>query len=381
MEKGGFMGSSKYILIVFSLALTIAFVACSNKGISGKYVSEKNPKDYIELDPDGSFFIQEGKVGVTGKYEVKGTRITLKTDQGFASRATLEGNSLIDKDGERWIKGGNPAATATLESVHENELQTTSPSHLSQVLDNNRASAAIRATFSLGDRDKIEIQGIAEETKIVKLVKFSVNGKQAAGKMRRYDQGWRLDEVQDGLGSWLPVPTLIKQLEESSRVHREAVMSQWTQLASIYQRRADLVPGLLQTAIDASNAEKATFNAVIEARAAVGQINITNENMDDETFVRFSRAQDNLSSALARFLATLEKYPSIKAKGNYRELIAQLEGTENRLVLERMRYNEAATEYNNKITGTMIFLLGGRFGEMPALKPSQGNVPPPPVRF
>ncbi len=260
-------------------------------------------------------------------------------------------------------------------------LLMTSISCASQGLDNNGVDSAIKLAFSLADRDKIVIQGIADETKAVKLVKFSVNGRQASGKMRRYDQGWQLDEVQDDLGSWVPVSALRKQMEESSRTRREAVIRQWTQLTSIYQRRADLVPGLLQAANDASNAEKTAFNAVIEARAAVGQIAVSAENMDDETFERFSRAQDNLSTALSRLLITLEKYQSVKTSNNFRELIAQLEGTENRLSLERMRYNEAATGYNSQVSGTLIFLLGTRFGEMPILKPSQGNVPPPPVRF
>jgi LemA protein len=250
---------------------------------------------------------------------------------------------------------------------------------LGQTLNTARASEAVKRAFSLTDQDKIEILGIAEDTKTTNLVKFSVNGKQATGKIRKYDQGWQLDDIQDELGSWLPVTSVIRQLEGSLPILSEKARNQLAQIENVYQRRADIVPNLIQMANEPSNSEKSTFTAVIDARVAVGQLNLTANNTNAETFARYLKAQDNLSSALARLLVVMEKYPNIKKNINFRQLLTQLEGTENRIVVERMRYNEAATEYNNNVSRTMACLLGKR-NEMPIFKPS-GSVPPPPVRF
>src|SRR6266436_3381452 len=90
-------------LFVVLILIGLTSFACSS-GMSGKYVSEKNPKNYVELKSDGTYFLQEGSMGVTGKYEVEGGQITLKTDMGFASRGNIEGKTIIDKDGDRWTK-------------------------------------------------------------------------------------------------------------------------------------------------------------------------------------------------------------------------------------------------------------------------------------
>ena len=90
-------------LLVLMLVLVTANSACGNSA-AGKYVSEKNPKNYLELKSDGTFFLQEGSLGVTGKYEIEGSQITFKMDMGLASRGNIEGKTLIDKDGDRWTK-------------------------------------------------------------------------------------------------------------------------------------------------------------------------------------------------------------------------------------------------------------------------------------
>jgi LemA protein len=127
----------------------------------------------------------------------------------------------------------------------------------------------------------------------------------------------------------------------------QAVDAQWAQVESVYQRRADLIPNLVATVQGAANFEKSTLEAVTQARASVGQVqapgNITN---DPAAFAKWQGAQDALSGALSRLLVVVERYPELKANQNFRDLQAQLEGTENRINVERNRYNEAAQSYN-----------------------------------
>ena len=125
----------------------------------------------------------------------------------------------------------------------------------------------------------------------------------------------------------------------------QGVQAQWGQVENVYQRRADLVPNLVQTVKGAANFEQETLTAVTEARAQVGKITpdaLKNVTSDPEAFARFEKAQGQLSSALSRLLVVAEKYPELKATENFRDLQAQLEGTENRIAVERMRFNEAA---------------------------------------
>ena len=98
------MRTSRLVNLTVISVILMAFAGCQNKGPSGKYISEKNPKDYLELKSDGTFYIQEGGMGVTGKYEIEGDQITLKMDMGFASRGRIQGKTIIDKDGDRWTE-------------------------------------------------------------------------------------------------------------------------------------------------------------------------------------------------------------------------------------------------------------------------------------
>jgi LemA protein len=125
----------------------------------------------------------------------------------------------------------------------------------------------------------------------------------------------------------------------------QAAQAQWGQVENVYQRRADLVPNLVETVKGAANFEKETLTAVVEARASVGQLSAgaaKNLANDPEAFKRFAAAQDQLSSALSRLLVVSERYPELKATGAFRDLQVQLEGTENRISVERGRFNEAA---------------------------------------
>ncbi len=168
----------------------------------------------------------------------------------------------------------------------------------------------------------------------------------------------------------------------------EAVRAQWGQVENVYQRRLDLIPNLVATVKGAADFERDTFTAVTEARAKVGRI--TGDQMerlidDPEKFRQFEQAQAGLSSALSRLLVTVERYPDLKATQNFRDLQAQLEGTENRIAVERMRYNEQARAFNtyrqrfpaNFVAG----LFGDRFAAKPYFKATEGAETPPAVDF
>lgn len=128
----------------------------------------------------------------------------------------------------------------------------------------------------------------------------------------------------------------------------QGVDTQWAQVENVYQRRADLVPNLVATVRGAADFEKSTLEAVVQARASVGRAEIrpAAAPTDPEAMARFEAAQASLGAALQRLLVVVERYPDLKANANFRDLQAQLEGTENRITVERMRYNEVAQGYN-----------------------------------
>ncbi len=143
----------------------------------------------------------------------------------------------------------------------------------------------------------------------------------------------------------------------------QAVLSQWAQVENVYQRRADLVPNLVNTVKGAADFERETFQAVTEARARVGQVQLTADNLTSENLAQFQEAQQGLSSALSRLLVVVEKYPELTATQNFRDLQAQLESTENRITIERMRFNEAAQAFNTRRMRFPTVLIAGFFGE------------------
>jgi len=130
----------------------------------------------------------------------------------------------------------------------------------------------------------------------------------------------------------------------------ETVTSSWSQVENQYQRRYDLIPNLVNTVKGVANFEKETFTAVTEARAKVGQIKLSADQLSDPAlFQKFQGAQDGLSSALSRLMVVSENYPQLKANENFSQLQAQLEGTENRIAVERMKFNQTVQEYNTYI--------------------------------
>ena len=146
----------------------------------------------------------------------------------------------------------------------------------------------------------------------------------------------------------------------------QGVQGQWAQVQNVYQRRSDLIPNLVNTVKGAANFEQGTLIAVTEARSRVGQITsgaVENITRDPAAFARFQQAQDGLSSALSRLMVVAERYPELKATQNFRDLQVQLEGTENRVSVERMRFNEAAQRFNTRRETFPTVLIAGLFGD------------------
>lgn len=151
----------------------------------------------------------------------------------------------------------------------------------------------------------------------------------------------------------------------------QAVQAQWGQVENVYQRRADLIPNLVATVKGVANFEKSTYLAVAQARAKVGQVTTTaspDTVNDPQAFAKFQAAQDGLTSALSRLLVVVERYPDLKANQNFLDLQSQLEGTENRIAVERMRFNEAAQAFNTARQSFPTALVAGIFGDRFKLK-------------
>jgi LemA protein len=145
---------------------------------------------------------------------------------------------------------------------------------------------------------------------------------------------------------------------------QQAVDAQWAQVENVYQRRADLIPNLVATVQGAANFEKSVLTEVTQARASVGQVQVNAKDLpnDPQAFARFEQAQNQLTSALSRLLVVVERYPDIKANANFQTLQAQLEGTENRITVERQRFNERAQEYNTGLLRFPTNFIGRVFG-------------------
>jgi LemA protein len=165
----------------------------------------------------------------------------------------------------------------------------------------------------------------------------------------------------------------------------QAVNVGWAQVQNDYQRRADLIPNLVSTVSGAANFEKSTLTAVTEARASVGRVQIDPNNApsDPAKLAEYQQAQGQLSSALSRLLVVSERYPELKATANFRDLQAQLEGTENRIAVARKDFNDAVQAYDTAIKSLPAVLYAGAFGfkEKPYFNATPGAEAPPKVEF
>ncbi|MCX7987062.1 MAG: LemA family protein [Bacteroidales bacterium] len=163
----------------------------------------------------------------------------------------------------------------------------------------------------------------------------------------------------------------------------EAIAAQWAQVQSVYQRRADLIPNLVNTVKGYADFEKSTLIQVTEARSKATSINIDPNKLDENSLKKFQAAQDELKGALSRLLIVVEQYPQLKANQNFLELQAQLEGTENRIAVERMKFNEVTRDYNAYIRKFPQLITARLFGfrEKPYFEAAAGADKAPEVKF
>ena len=163
----------------------------------------------------------------------------------------------------------------------------------------------------------------------------------------------------------------------------EGVQGKWADVETQYQRRADLIPNLVNTVKGYAAHEKETLAAVVQARSEATSVKIDPTNMTAEQMAQYQQAQNGVSSALGKLLVVVEKYPDLKANQNFLELQAQLEGTENRITVARRNFNEAAKEYNTAIRRFPKNILAGMFGfeKKAYFEAEQGAEKAPQVEF
>ena len=164
---------------------------------------------------------------------------------------------------------------------------------------------------------------------------------------------------------------------------QESVETAWAQVENVYQRRADLIPNLVETVKGYAKHEQETLEGVIEARANATKVTIDPKNMTPEDLQKYQAAQGDVTNALSRLIAVSESYPDLKANQNFLELQNQLEGTENRITVERNKFNEVAREYNTKRRTFPTNILASifSFGEKPYFQAQEGADKAPKVDF
>lgn len=163
----------------------------------------------------------------------------------------------------------------------------------------------------------------------------------------------------------------------------ENVTAAWAQVETQYQRRADLIPQLVNVVKGAADYERKTLESVIEARSKATSIQLTADDLTEENLAKFQKAQDQLSSALSHLMAIHEAYPELKANENFRDLQAQLEGTENRIAVARKDFNETVQKYNSSIRTFPKSIFAGMFGfsQKAYFKAAEGAENAPDVNF
>lgn len=163
----------------------------------------------------------------------------------------------------------------------------------------------------------------------------------------------------------------------------EGVTSQWGNVETTYQRRSDLIPNFVNTVKGAANFEQTTLTQVIEARAKATSVTIDPTNMTPESMAQFQQAQGQVSSALGRLMVVMEQYPELKATQNFRDLQVELEGTENRISVERRKFNEVARGFNTYVKRFPQRFIAGMFGfaAKPYFEATEGAETAPVVTF
>ncbi len=179
--------------------------------------------------------------------------------------------------------------------------------------------------------------------------------------------------------------TMFKNYYNNFVTLEEGVNEKWSQVENVYQRRADLIPNLVEVVKGYAGHEKETLMGVTEARAKMGgQVNVGSEVLNNpEAFAKFQQAQGALSSALQRLMVVVEKYPDLKADQRFADLQTQLEGTENRIAVERRRFNESVRDYNTNVRKFPANIIAGMFGfqQKVYFKADEGSNAAPEVKF
>jgi LemA protein len=165
--------------------------------------------------------------------------------------------------------------------------------------------------------------------------------------------------------------------------NEETINGQWAEVETQYQRRADLIPNLVNTVKGYADFEQETLTGVIEARSKATSINLNADNLTPENIAQFQAAQDQLSGALSRLLVTVERYPDLKANQNFLELQAQLEGTENRIAVARRNFNQSVQSYNSNLRTFPNNIFAGWYGfeRKGYFEATQGAETAPQVQF
>ena len=163
----------------------------------------------------------------------------------------------------------------------------------------------------------------------------------------------------------------------------ETVSKSWANVENVYQRRADLIPNLVNTVKGYAQHETSTFEAIVNARAKATSITVNPENMTADQLKEFQKAQNEIGGALGRLIAISESYPELKANENFKELQAQLEGTENRIAVERKNFNDEASKFNTYIRKFPQSIIAGMFGfeKKPYFEAEEGANKAPTVQF
>lgn len=175
----------------------------------------------------------------------------------------------------------------------------------------------------------------------------------------------------------------VKNINNDMVRQQEQVKTSWSQVENQYQRRLDLIPNLVRTVQAAADHERGTLEAVVEARSKATQVTVNADNLTPEALQAYQAAQDQLGGALSRLLVSVERYPDLKANEQFSMLQVQLEGTENRIAVERMRFNESARGYNTAIRSFPANIVAGLFGfeAYPYFKAAEGADRAPQVDF
>ncbi len=172
---------------------------------------------------------------------------------------------------------------------------------------------------------------------------------------------------------WIAIPVILiiflfvgmRGLYNNMVTQDESVKKAWSDVENQYQRRLDLIPNLVNTVKEYATHERETLEGVVNARARATQTTVNPENLTEESMRQFQQTQSELSSALSRLMVVVERYPDLKANESFRVLQAQLEGTENRIAVERRRFNEVAQQYNTYIRSFPNTIFAGMFGFQP----------------